>query len=243
MATLMATLLSVGAPGQPADAGTIALKGYDATPTGLFPAYPADRVCPELTSLYGSWIDVDGSGRDEAHGGVDGGGFGDVIVAPADGTILALWRNDHGWGEEWNLLIQHTPGDLNVEDDGFVFFSEFDHLSEADIAHLTEGQRVVRGQPIGRVRRPGGNPAYLPEVHWEIYEVPAAAQGDLDWQPNAHGGQIWWNPSARLIDPLFMMSRQEPPRDDGAVAIQPFSADQDFRAFRGFTYLFVCEPA
>ena len=38
-------------------------KGYDITPTGPSLAYPAGYECSPLTSLYASWIDVDGSMR------------------------------------------------------------------------------------------------------------------------------------------------------------------------------------
>ena len=43
----------------------VALKGLDIRRTGLIPRYPADRVCPPMTSLYASWDDVDGSKREE----------------------------------------------------------------------------------------------------------------------------------------------------------------------------------
>ena len=58
-------------------------KGYDITKTGLTPRYPSGMSCSPLTSFYASWDDVDGTRRDEAHSGVDGGRLGDAIIAPA----------------------------------------------------------------------------------------------------------------------------------------------------------------
>ena len=71
---------------QEADEGSVSdeLKGYGRRPTGLVPVYPDGVPVPRLTSLYGSWTDVDGSMRDEAHSGVDGGDHrddpGDLLV-------------------------------------------------------------------------------------------------------------------------------------------------------------------
>jgi hypothetical protein len=74
------------------------LKGYDITETGLRPVYPRDRACSRLTSLYASWIDVDGTRRDEKHSGIDGGRLGDAVLAPAPGTVRRVWVADWGQG-------------------------------------------------------------------------------------------------------------------------------------------------
>src|ERR1700691_3004866 len=106
--------------------GDIVLKGYDIKPTGLRPEYPKGFACSPLTSLYASWIDVDGTRRKEPHSGVDGGRLGDPILAPGPGTVRAVWEADWGWGREGALLIQHAPRQLNVRDRAAFFYSEFD---------------------------------------------------------------------------------------------------------------------
>src|SRR5258708_24597044 len=63
------------------------LRGYDLTETGLVPKYPTGYRCSPLTSLHASWIDVDGSKRDERHSGVDLGRLNDQILAPAPAVI------------------------------------------------------------------------------------------------------------------------------------------------------------
>jgi murein DD-endopeptidase MepM/ murein hydrolase activator NlpD len=116
-------------------------------------------------------IDVDGSRRDRPHSGVDGGSLGDAILAPADGTVKAAWLANWGWGEEGALIIRHSRRDLILGAGPPFYYSEFDHLRCRDVRHFKTDQRIKRGRKIGTVDRPGGKPEYLPEVHWEVYEV------------------------------------------------------------------------
>jgi len=212
-------------------------KGYDIRKTGLVPRYPDGLGCSPLTSFYASWDDVDGTKRAEAHSGVDGGRLGDSILSPAAGVVRAMWKADWGWGEEGALLIRHAREDVGANDGARYYYSEFDHLRYYDVRSFAAGDTVARGQKLATVSRPGGKSEYLPEVHWEVWEVA----DDLltTWHVNKFGGQFWTNASARLIDPLYMLSRQVPPRNDGSVDIQPYDG-RDFRAFKGFTYILPC---
>jgi hypothetical protein len=218
--------------------GDIDWKGYDIRPTGLKPRYPAGLTCSPLTSLYASWIDVDGTRRKEPHSGVDGGRLGDSILAPGPGTVRAVWRADWGWGDEGALLIKHMPPQLNLRDRAALYYSEFDHLRYADISDMKEGQSIVRGEILADVFRPGGNAEYLPEVHWEVWEI--GKNDDLTWSTNKYGGRYWINETARLIDPLYMLARDKAPATDGHVAITPFGYNKDYSAFKGFTYILPC---
>jgi murein DD-endopeptidase MepM/ murein hydrolase activator NlpD len=218
--------------------GDFALKGYDIKPTGLEPRYPPGFTCSPLTSLYASWIDVDGTRRTEPHSGVDGGRLGDPVFAPGPGTIRAVWEADWGWGREGALLIRHAPRQLNLHDSTAFYYSEFDHLRYADISNLKVGQHISRGDLLAYVFRPGGNDEYLPEVHWEVWEI---AQGDdLAWSTNKYGGKYWINETARLIDPLYMLARNKSPETDGDVAIAPFVENKNYGGFKGFTYILPC---
>jgi hypothetical protein len=216
------------------------LKGYDITPTGLTPIYPPGFICSQLTSLYASWIDVDGTRRNEIHSGVDGGRLGDWILAPGPGAVRAMWQADWGWGPEGALVISHTRHDLNLSDGPELYFSEFDHLSHEEIKHFYPGQKIARGQELARVSRPGGKEEYLPEVHWEVWEI--GPNDNLTWSTNKFGGQYWINESARLIDPLYMLSRERPPERDGGVVLTPFLKGRRYTDFRGFTYILPCWP-
>ena len=214
------------------------LKGYDIAPTGLKPKYPAGYRCSPLTSLYASWIDVDGSRRSEPHSGVDGGRLGDSILAPGPGVVRAVWRADWGWGSEGALLIRHSPRELNLNTTARYFYSEFDHLRYSDLTGTRVGQRITRGRKLARVFRPGGKPKYLPEVHWEVWEI--SGNDKLRWAKNHRGGPYWINETARLIDPLYMLSRQSAPSADGVVLLMPYEPEADYSHFRGFTYILPC---
>ena len=179
------------------------LKGYNLTETGLRVRYPKEFECPKLTSFYASWVDVDGTRRDEIHTGVDGGDLGDWILAPASGTIGAVWETNWRWGLEGALLIIHDNDDVNLDDDPPHYFSEFDHLDYDEIKGLRVGDRVQRGQRLARVFRPGGRTEYLPEVHWEVWE---AQSKNLTWTTNERGSKVWRSPRATLIDPLYMLA-------------------------------------
>jgi murein DD-endopeptidase MepM/ murein hydrolase activator NlpD len=213
-------------------------RGHGTTETGLVPAYPEDYECSPLTSLYASWIDVDGSRRSERHSGVDGGRLGDAILAPAAGIIKAAWKANWGWGEEGALLIRHSREDLGLRNGPRYYYSELDHLSYADVEAFTPGDSITRGQRLATVTTPGGKARYLPEVHWEVWEIDDDQA--TQWGLNKHGAQYWTNPTGRLIDPLYMLSRNVPPDDAGKVAIPVFDGGRDYRKFRGFTYILPC---
>jgi murein DD-endopeptidase MepM/ murein hydrolase activator NlpD len=214
------------------------LKGYDVTKTGLVPRYPAGYTCSPLTSLYASWEDVDGSRRMEAHSGVDGGRLGEPILAPGPGTVVAVWSTDWGWGHEGALLIRHTREELALQNGPKYYYSEFDHLEYEQIRAIPEGTRVKRGHQLATVSRPGGKRRYLPEVHWEVWEIDD--ESATVWSKNRFGGRYWRNSTGRLVDPLYMLSRNKPPSEDGVVDIPAYDARVDYRGFRGFTYILPC---
>lgn len=209
-------------------------------PRKLIPRYPSGRDCPPITSLFSSWDDVDGKKRSRPHTGIDLGDLGDLIMAPASGTVVAVWRADWGWGPEGALMLRHSKADLGLTDGPPFYYSEFDHLSYDEIAGIAAGRSVARGERLAHVLRPGGDPDYQPEVHWEVWSIDN--DETTEWAVNQRGGGTWHNDSGRLVDPLYMMSLNAPIRHDGSVAIQPFDRKRDYRGFRGFTYILPCPP-
>jgi len=212
--------------------------GIEVEPTGLVPVYPDDYACSPLTSLYASWIDVDGSRRDEQHTGVDGGRIGEWVVAPAPGTIRAVWQSNWGWGWEGSLIIKHTREEAGADEDAALYYSVFDHLDYNEIKHFEVGQHISRGQRLGRVHTPGGVPDYLPEVHWEVWETK---RDEIQWLTNEHGGLTWYNPTAQLIDPLAMLQIADSSPDSNEVKIVPHAACLSQGDCQGFTYILPCK--
>jgi murein DD-endopeptidase MepM/ murein hydrolase activator NlpD len=210
---------------------------YGIRATGLVPKYPESHDCSPLTSLYASWVDVDGSRRRERHSGVDGGRLGDRILAPAAGTVIAVWTADWGWGDEGALLIEHAREDLNLTSGPAAYYSAFYHLKMSELGRYSRGQRLMRGSLLAHVDRPGGDDAYLPEVHWEVYEVDKPA--DLTWRQSTLDRPYWDNTSARLVDPLTLLAL-ETPHAASEVLIQPYEETRDYKGFRGFTYILPC---
>jgi len=181
---------------------------------------------------------VDGSQRDEAHSGVDGGRLGEPIFAPGPGEVRAVWVADWGWGREGALLVRHSAKELNLDEGVEYYYSAFDHISYDEIKHFQEGQRIERGQIIAHVSRPGGKPFYLPEVHWEVWEV--ADDEATKWHENSRGRPNWSNRTAKLVDPLYMLSREPGTLEGHAVSIVPFRRGKNYSTYRGFTYILPC---
>jgi murein DD-endopeptidase MepM/ murein hydrolase activator NlpD len=234
----LVVLTAYGATYMPLRAHESSLKGYEITETGLTPRYPKGYACSPLTSLYASWTDVDGSDRDEAHSGVDGGRIGDPVFAPGPGVVRAVWVADWGWGDEGALLIRHSAKELNLDDGVPLYYSAFYHLSHDELKTYQVGQRIERGQILAHVGRPGGKATYLPEVHWEVYEV--RDDDALKWHENELERAYWTNRSAKLVDPLYLLSREPGTLDGSEVDIVPLRKGRDYSAYRGFTYILPC---
>jgi hypothetical protein len=215
-------------------------KGLDIRKTGLLPRYSANLSCSPLTSFYASWDDVDGSRRDEAHSGVDGGRLGDPIFAPAAATIKAAWKANWGWGEEGALLLRHTKQDLGLSDGPDYYYSEFDHLNYDEVRDVSEGSPVTRGEQLATVFRPGGKKRYLPEVHWEVWQIDNDSA--TTWSTNKYKGRFWLNKTGHLLDPLYLLSQNRTPSEDGSVDIRSLDEAGDLTGFKGFTYILPCRP-
>lgn len=201
--------------------------------------YPEGMKCGEISSGFGDVFDLDGARRDVRHEGIDLGNLGDPVIAPGDGTVLAIWAVHHKWGTDWNLLIRHSPEDLNLIEPGSIYVSELDHLQSRDMPMLKPGDRLSAGQIIGRVRHPGDNQRFAPEVHLELYRLPDSAWGMTEWD-ETDGRRFWWNEAAELIDPLWMLTRQNSAEEGVPGRIHTYSSDPDTARIAGFVYPLLC---
>ncbi len=105
---------------------------------------------------------------------------------------------------------------------------------------LRESDVIERGQVFARVWRPGGKRRYLPEVHWEVYEVDDPDV--LYWITNEHGYPAWDNDTSELIDPLYLMRPARPTGSRLEVPIVPFDAGRTAVPYSGFTYILAPAP-
>jgi len=203
------------------------------------PLYPAGMACGKISSPFGDLRDLDGSRRKAPHTGIDLGNHGDVVIAPARGTLVAIWAVHHPWGRDWNLLMRHTTQDLNLPTRPVVYYSEFDHLQRKDIPPFEPGQTLAQGTPIGIVRHPANAPRFRAEVHLEVYEIPLQDLSDTTWH-NDHGFRYWWNDAAKLIDPLTMMGHHMTQGQGKGVAPAMFQPGKTRPDFPGFVYPLAC---
>lgn len=87
---------------------------------------------------------------------------GSPIHAPFDGVVRALAHNRAPLDYGPLVILRHAT------DDGEEFFTLYGHLSEDTLAGLSVGQRVARGERIGRVGAPPTNGGWAPHVHVQI---------------------------------------------------------------------------
>lgn len=227
---------------QPVGANTMQnSQQIDPNGSGRIVLYPKDAICPVFTSLFGSMTNVDGSLRIKPHKGVDGGSYGDAVLAPAAGRVLAIWETNTGRGIEWSVLLSHDIHDASAGNDAAAYLSQFDHFERNDISHLNVGQRVNRGDRIGQVRHPGGNANSPAKIHWEVYEVPASSKQNLAWTTNSLGHKVWRNSDARLINPLDLLSAHQSKGKQTEIRIVAFASGQNYSKFKGFTHIFRCK--
>ncbi len=102
-------------------------------------------------------------------------GFGQAVVAPADGTVvLATDQYDD------NPLMKPLPaspkeGNTVVVDHGNGEFSMFAHLRRGSVK-VKAGEKVKAGQEIGQVGNSGNSP--YPHLHYHLQTTPQWFQGE-----------------------------------------------------------------
>ena len=60
------------------------------------------------------------------------------------------------------------------------------------------------------------------------------------WHENSRGRPNWSNRTAKLVDPLYMLSREPGTLEGHAVRIVPFRRGEDYSRYRGFNYILPC---
>lgn len=116
------------------------------------------------------WDDVDPTYPTVQHRALDLGDGDpdlDALVAPAAGVVLAEGYLKEPWSQSSTLFGTGNYGGIMVvikQDDGYT----------SALAHMTDtivnaGQRVLRGQVLGRIGDTGAAKGRGSHVHWDVY--------------------------------------------------------------------------
>jgi hypothetical protein len=103
-------------------------------------------------------------------------------------SMVAAWatRSSHRPMVRWPTLIPRCPS-----------FQKGSAISKGISG--SNGDRKS-----GRSTARGGKPEYLPEVHWEVYEV--IDDSAIEWKVGEYGTQVWTNEKSEIIDPRYLLS-------------------------------------
>lgn len=99
------------------------------------------------------------------------GDEGTPIFAPLGGMIHSFAFNNHYGDYGATLILVHQL-------DGFPFYTLFGHLSLKDIANISSGQYVNRGQEIAHFGLPHENGHWPPHLHFQIILDMELYEGD-----------------------------------------------------------------
>jgi 4-aminobutyrate aminotransferase-like enzyme/Ser/Thr protein kinase RdoA (MazF antagonist) len=138
---------------------------------------------------------------------------GEPILAPLDGVVRDVaWRPAR---RDWGgivVLDHETP-------EGIRFHTLYGHLDRASAERLARGDRVARGELVGRLGDEDENGGWAPHLHLQLLAT------DLGRGADAHGvgtlaeRDLWEsvNPDPNLLLGLAGGVRAEPPRDTAGL--------------------------
>jgi peptidoglycan LD-endopeptidase LytH len=126
----------------------------------------------ELRAMYGRSELFDGTEPRRLHLGVDiWGPAGTPVFAPMGGMIHSFAFNDNYGDYGATLILLHQL-------DGFPFYTLYGHLSLRDIADISTGQYVNRGQQIAHFGQPHENGHWPPHLHFQVIYDLELYEGD-----------------------------------------------------------------
>ncbi len=160
-------------------------------PCGVVDVFDFPLDAPEANNATARWIFGRYSERYSGiHAGEDwvydsGGNLGQPVYSIGHGTVL--YAQPLGWGvDQGTIIIRH------VLPDGHTILSFYGHL-EPDSVVLQPGACVQRGEQIGRIGKPRGQP----HLHFEIRTIFPDQPGPGYWSvdPTLAG----WKPPSEYI--------------------------------------------
>lgn len=172
-------------------------------PTGLIPSFPANAVCTEVASPFGSRTRYDGSLRPlSRYGGMHGGidltlDEGTPLLAIASGRIISMGTG--GLAEGIYLWLQHSPEDIGLR---FWVYTKYQHLLE--IPKNVIGEKVRVGQVIGLSGKTGTVGGHYGS--WGYPHLHLTTFSGLSDQYERQGSRIIAE-GARIFDPVALYIR------------------------------------
>lgn len=128
--------------------------------------YNEDRTFYKRSKLF------DGEETRSIHLGIDIWGPADTpIYAPVGGTVHSFAFNDNYGDYGATVILKHQ---LNT----ITFHTLYGHLSLRDIAQLSEGNYITRGEVIGHFGKPEENGNWPPHLHFQVIKDMRVMKGD-----------------------------------------------------------------
>lgn len=106
------------------------------------------------------------------HLGVDiWGQAGSKVYAPIGGRVHSFGYNNNFGDYGATVILMHQM-------DAFLFYTLYGHISLSDLAHLREGDYIIRGQEFAHFGKPEENGQWPPHLHFQIIDEIHTHTGD-----------------------------------------------------------------
>jgi 4-aminobutyrate aminotransferase-like enzyme/Ser/Thr protein kinase RdoA (MazF antagonist) len=108
-----------------------------------------------------------------------------AVHAPLDGVVHVRANNRAALDYGPLVILRHSARD------GETFFTLYGHLSSDSLEGLAVGQRIRRGEPLGRVGTPDENGGWPPHIHFQV--ILDLLDLDADFPGVAYAGEraLW----------------------------------------------------
>ncbi|MFN8496819.1 MAG: aminotransferase class III-fold pyridoxal phosphate-dependent enzyme [Anaerolineae bacterium] len=120
---------------------------------------------------------------------------GEPVYAPLDGVVHSFTDDAAALGYGPVVMLQHDPPD------GPRFYTLYGHLTRESLAGLAEGQRLRRGEQIGRIGAAAVNGGWPPHLHLQILTDTLERRGDFPGVARVSQRAVWTSvcPDPNLI--------------------------------------------
>ena len=159
------------------------LKAVNISDTDIFSEYISHKLkstgskfgiggYSENRTLYRRSKLFEGEEERSVHLGIDiWGPAGTKVYAPLGGVVHSFAFNDNFGDYGATVILLHQL-------DSVTFHTLYGHLSLNDIAQLSEGSFIIRGQVIGHFGEPKENGNWPPHLHFQIIKDMRVMKGD-----------------------------------------------------------------